>query len=548
LGGDGPAGLSGVLHVVVLRIQSTSAVSPTTLNQLAAEVLAVDSRAREHSNNLLSLDNDKDNDANADVLNVVVNQSTAGLGEASAFTLCSQAKINAGVSGYDHYVCILPPDMNYSWYGQAYIGGNDMVINGNYASGYPNGLEHEMAHNWGRHHANTQTVEYGDSTCIMGGNAGTADRHFNGPQKLGLGWVSATDAGNGSHSLNAVEATTGTRLLKVHDPVANQDLYVSTRVRLGNYSSGPINPGTTQVHEWSGGSSRTYLLATLNTGQTFDQNGISITQTAHSGTSATVEISGAGNCTRAAPLLTVTPPRFTSDALQSHAFNLELRNQDTNCGSATFSLSSSSSSPSITGNLGSTSIVLASGGVGSTTLDAVPISSLAAGAHTLSILVTASNHSNVTGSAEYEYVPPTPTVTATTTAIASATPAVDPVTTPVATPVATPPLTPTATSPSNDRQAPTVNVERAKKFRSAVIVLSYAVSDDSNVTSDTIEILKGSRSLVRKQLPLSAIPARQRRTVSVRAATLPRGTYNYCVTAIDRAANTSKDCDRLVIR
>ena len=166
-----PEGISGVKQVVVLRIQSTTSVSNATHAQLAAEVVAAGQRASEHSFGLVSIANDKDNNGVADVLTVNIGQSSAGVGESSAFTFCSQAKTAAGVSGYSHYICILPPDMNYGWYGQAYINGTDMVINGNYAAGYPNGLLHEIGHNWGRHHSNNLSAEYGDSTCVMGGNA-----------------------------------------------------------------------------------------------------------------------------------------------------------------------------------------------------------------------------------------------------------------------------------------------------------------------------------------------------------------------------------------
>ena len=129
------AGLSGPKTAIVLKIQSTTSTTSASEAQLAEEVRQAGLRAQELSYGLVSINNDKDANGIPDVRTVFLNQSTAGLGESSAFTLCSQAKTAAAVSGYDHYICILPPDMNYTWYGQAYIGGTDMVIDGQYGSG-----------------------------------------------------------------------------------------------------------------------------------------------------------------------------------------------------------------------------------------------------------------------------------------------------------------------------------------------------------------------------------------------------------------------------
>lgn len=525
LGDVSAMAITGSLSVVVLRIQSTTSVSPSTLTQLANEVSQVDLRLRENSNNIASLDNDKDNDSIADVFNVFVNQSTAGAGEEVAFNLCALAQINAGVSGYDHYVCILPPDMNYSWYGQAYIGGSSMVINGNYASGYPNGLKHEMAHNWGRHHANTAGVEYGDSTCIMGGNAGTANRHFNAPQTLGLGWVTATSAGDDTYVLNAIESTSGTRLLKVRDTIANSDLYISTRKRIGNYSAGPIIPDTTHIHEWAGGSNKTFLKATLSNGQSFSQNGITITQVSQNGTSATVSISGAGTCTRNSPVIDISPSNYISQSLTPHTFVVTAENKDVACSSTTFTLNATSSNTELSTNLSSSTINLAAGATGSISIDAIPSEDLAAGSHTITLSVTGDNHSNVNTTAGYEYAPPTST--------------------PTPTPENT--STPTVAPPQNDNSPPVVNVSNVKKARSRAMKITYEVSDDSNQTSEVIQILLRSSKLLQKTSPLTIIPSNNRRTIELRTLKLPKGRYTYCITAKDNEKNTTKKCARLIL-
>ena len=550
---DGPAGVSGVKTVAVLRIQSTTSVSPTTLAQLAAEVAAVDLRAREHSFNLLSVSSDKDNDGTADVYTVFVNQSSAGLTEFDAFNLCYQAKANAGVSGYSHFVCILPPDMTYNWYGQAYIGGVDMVINGNYASGYPNGLEHEMGHNWGRHHSNTAGVEYGDSTCIMGGNAGTANRHFNGPQKLGLGWLSAVDSIGGTYALQPVEESSGTRLIKIRDQVAGQDLYISTRARVGNYSSGPINPGTTQVHEWAGASNKTTLLATLSTGQSYSQNSITITQSAYAGTTATVIITG--DCVRDTPSVSIDPVIYNTTSLSPYSFIATIQNRDTNCAATTFSLGASSANPALTAGVGSASMTLSSGQSGTVTLDAAPNGNLGVGTHLLTLSVSDSNHTTASANAQYAYSLATPTNTPIpATATPSDTP-LPPTATPISTavpptlsPELTPTTAPTRTPKPKDNKPPRVKVrDQSTKLR-ASIPLTYTISDDSNETSETVRISRHSRVVLKYRNSFAAIPANQSRTVVINTQKLARGSYSICVTASDQAQNSASDCARLLLR
>lgn len=377
------------MNAVVLRIQSNTSVTSASEADLAAEVEAANQRAQEHSFGLVSISNDRDGDGRADIYTVRLNVDSAGVGESQAFTYCNQAIQAAGVSNYRHYICILPPDMNYSWYGQAYIGGTTMVIDGQYARGYPNGLLHEIGHNWGRHHSNSESAEYGDSSCVMGGNAGTANRHFNGPQKAGLGWLTARSVGAGSYALNAVESSAGERLLKIRDVVANQDIYLSFRARIGDFSSGPINPARTAIHTWAGGSQRTYRLATLGDGETFTRNGISITQDSNTGTSATVRI--ATNCSAAAPSLSGSPSSFTSSGVTEAVYTLSITNNDVNCSDPTVFNLTASSPEGIGVQLGSSSESVAPGETVTVDVVALP-SSDATSDYRIALTASANNH------------------------------------------------------------------------------------------------------------------------------------------------------------
>lgn len=278
--------------------------------------------------------------------------------------------------------------MNYSWYGQAYIGGTTMVIDGQYARGYPNGLLHEIGHNWGRHHSNSESAEYGDSSCVMGGNAGTANRHFNGPQKAGLGWLVPKSVGTGTHTLSAVESSTGDRLLKVRDVIANQDIYISFRARIGDFSSGPINPSRVAVHSWAGGSQRTYRLATLGDGETFTRNGIAITQLSNTGSTATVRI--ATDCAAVAPTLSASPSSFVSNGTTEASYTLSITNNDVNCTDPTvFNLSATAQGVGVP--LGSSSVSLAPGETATVDVLALP-SSEVFGDYTVTLNAEATNH------------------------------------------------------------------------------------------------------------------------------------------------------------
>jgi hypothetical protein len=85
-------GVGGTRQVLVLRIQSTSAVSSATHTQLASVLNTVDGWYSESSFGQLSIKNDRNLDGVPDVYTVQVNQSTSGLAESSAFSLCTSAE------------------------------------------------------------------------------------------------------------------------------------------------------------------------------------------------------------------------------------------------------------------------------------------------------------------------------------------------------------------------------------------------------------------------------------------------------------------------
>jgi hypothetical protein len=418
VGGEIPLGVGGIRQVLVLKIQSTSAVSSATAAGVAGALAGADSWYQESSYQMLSIKNDRDANGVPDFYTVPISSSSAGVGEASAFSLCSTAKTNAkskfGIDPalWTHVICILPPDMNYSWFGTAYINGTDIVINGNYANGYPGGYTHELGHNIGLHHSNTPGVEYGESACVMGGNAGTAKRDFNGPHKLQLNWLAVSTAGAGSYQLNAIEAQAGQRtaphnLLKIRDTVANQDLYISYRSPLGTLGSGLDSPYRLSIHAYPGGAVQTQLIGTVGDGQTFTRNGISISQTAHTTTSSSVTIGA--NCAVAAPLVQISPVSALRSLPTAVSYTISLTNKDMNCSSPTTYSIAGVVPTGWTAVAGSSTVTAAPGATVATSINVTPPAGVLTGSYAIVVNADASGHARGTGTASYVFDNTAPT-------------------------------------------------------------------------------------------------------------------------------------------
>lgn len=409
-GGTPLVGVGGVRQVVVLRIQSATSISPATNTQIATAMQEMDSWFQESSYQSLLVKNDADNNGIPDIYTVSISASSAGVGEGSAFTFCNSAKSAAqsqhglNLSVWNHYICILPPDMNYSWFGQAYINGQDVVINGNFAGGYAGGYTHEVGHNLGLHHSNTPGVEYGESACVMGGNAGTARRDFNGPHKAQLAWLPISSVSAGQYEINAVEDQPSQRVsshtvLKIRDTVGNQDLYISYRSPLGTFGPGLNTAYRTSIHSWPGGATQTVLLGSIGDGENFSLNGITVQQVAHTSVSASVILGAV--CTPAAPTLTLDPTSLTTNNLGAKTFTILLKNNDVNCSTQTdYSLTGSAPS-GWTVSFGSANIQVPAGQTAATSVTVTPSANAADGTNSISFSASAAGHATGSGSTQF---------------------------------------------------------------------------------------------------------------------------------------------------
>lgn len=401
---------AGVRQVLVLKIKSPTSESSVTQAQITSVFNEVDSWFQESSYGLLSVKSDRDLNGLADFYTVSIGSASAGVGESSAFSFCNTAKTNVRTQFnvdpaiWAHVVCILPPDMNYGWFGQAYIFGKDTVVNGNYANGYSGGYTHEIAHNLGMHHSNTPGVEYGESGCVMGGNAGTARRDFNGAHKSAIGWLTPQTVGAGSYVINAVEAQTAQQtssrtLLKIRDDISSQDLYISYRSALGTFGPGLNTPSRTSIHAYNGGAVQTQLIATLGDGETYSKNGIVITQTGHNDTSGTVVIGA--NCSPVAPQVTLSPAQVVKTESSSAVFSLTVANKDLNCSNPVVYSINVVAPDGWSVSLASSSVTVAPGQSATTSLTLTPPIGLTSSSTSFNISVGADAHPSTNVTATY---------------------------------------------------------------------------------------------------------------------------------------------------
>jgi hypothetical protein len=293
--------------------------------------------------------------------------------------------------------------MNYTFFGSAAAPGTYLMINGNYASAYTPGYVHELGHNLGMQHANTPpNNEYGDLSCVMGGTASSGLRHFNSPHKFQMGWIEPTSIGaSGSYDLNALERQPDSRstpqtVLKLRDSIAGQDLYISYRSPEGDFSGDLSVPFTTSVHSYAGGFQKTFLLATLNDGQSFTQNGINIKQVSHTNNRASVELSMP--CITSAPSISFTPLSQSLTSVSPLQYTVRVQNNDAACnGPSAFTLSVTTPNNLWTSTLTPPSITLSAGASASTILQLDPPINLSPGSYDILVQAQATAHLPGTG-------------------------------------------------------------------------------------------------------------------------------------------------------
>ncbi len=239
----------------------------------------------------------------------------------------------------------------------------------------PHVYAHELGHNLGMHHAATETSEYGDDSDIMGMNGGLLP--VNAPHKTQMGWLGASATQEvtqpGLYDIAplalAGSAAAAPQVLKIQKPGSADAYYVSYRHGDGFEANACCSYlDRISVHRWSGGGSRTYLLASLADGESYTDpsSGFSVSQVSHGSVTATARIEmGAIEvpppCEAKTPSALLTPRDQTGAADTSVRYDVTIVNQDSGeCGPATFTLSASAPS-AWTATLSAATVTLAPG-------------------------------------------------------------------------------------------------------------------------------------------------------------------------------------------
>lgn len=346
-----------------------------------------------------------------------------------AATLADQAVTAAGydLSQFARRVYAFPNSSGCSWWGLGSIGGNPSRawINGSFALKV---VAHELGHNFGDYHSNSQpctvgsctTSEYGDDRDMMGL---TSTGHFTAYQKERLGWLNygasppvQTVAESGVYRLEAYgDGANGSpkalKILKSTDAYGRRTwYYVESRVQSG-FDAG-FAPGVT-IHtgsEATGNSSYQIDLAPTTTafdslldpGQVFDDPaiGLSIRTVSVDAGGAFVDITYPGvACTRAAPTVSMSPSSALAQPGSAVSLTVTVRNNDDpySCSATEFRLDAAVPT-GWTAAYALGSLTLAPGSTGSAVLTVTPAAT-AAGPSTVTAAVSRATTSGPGGSA-----------------------------------------------------------------------------------------------------------------------------------------------------
>jgi hypothetical protein len=245
---------------------------------------------------------------------------------------------------------------------------------------------HELGHNLGMGHGatdpendGTPNVEYGDASDPMGSSRKW--HVFNAAHADQMSWFDAYPgtlveaAAGGTFDLFPLAVhpldTAGVRALKVDKPDTNESYYFSYRQPVGyDDSLSSTYTGGVSVHRHTGGSAHTHYVTTLGDGGRFEDpaNGLTLTQLGRASDGSYVSVEVSFGCTPAPAAVSVSPSSQSSQPGASLAYGVSVTNQDgPSCAASDFDLAASLPA-GLSGQLAATTLQLAPGATGSTTL------------------------------------------------------------------------------------------------------------------------------------------------------------------------------------
>ena len=284
-------------------------------------------------------------------------------------SLADQAASNSGanLNNYTRRVYAFPRNAC-AWWGLGTVGGNPSRawIKGTYAQKV---VAHELGHNLGDWHSNSQpcesggcsTTEYGDDRDTMGGQG---VGHFNAFQKERLGWLNYGNSpaiqsigATGTYWISSLQdGSAGPKALKVlkaPSSSGNTNYYIEMRTQSGadyNYAPGVV------IHtgnETNGNSSyqidmdpfSAYFDSILDPGQTFTDSGANVTVTTMSveSTGAWVRVEVAGQpCSARTPTVSLSPGNSSTEPGVGTSYSVSIKNNDdATCAAADFGVNMS---------------------------------------------------------------------------------------------------------------------------------------------------------------------------------------------------------------
>ncbi|MFC3530807.1 NEW3 domain-containing protein [Vogesella facilis] len=370
-------------------------------------------------------------------------------------TAANQAAAAAGVNlaAYTRLVYVFPPVASCAFSGASTIGGvpSKSFINGDNSFRV---VTHELGHGLGLDHTHANDCdtsptgatctyyEYGDRADVMGSGQG----HINAAQKERLGWLNngvapavTTVQQSGTYVIEPYESSGSSakalKILKGVNPTTGQRswYYLEYRQPLGADSYLATDPylktanvfnGVTVHLDTEGSVYDNYLLdmtpgslswysradlddPALVVGQSYTDSaaGVTITPTWANSSGIGVQVSfSAGSCTRGQPSVLLSPLQSTSvSAGAAVGYSVVVSNHDSSgCAATTFNLASVLPS-GWSGTLAASSLSIAAGGSGSTTLTVTSSGTAIAGSYgvTASASNVAASQYSASGTASY---------------------------------------------------------------------------------------------------------------------------------------------------
>ena len=313
------------------------------------------------------------------------------------------------VSAYPHRMYVLPPN-TCSGGGNGTMGGLPSY-SWIYGCGIAGTYVHNFGHNLGLDHAATAGPlgdnEYNDASDPMAWTDNTF-RGLNAPHRHQLGWLDPNNVAvvtqDGSFNIAPLGVDPvlagGLQVVMIAKPDTKDYYYLSYRRPIGfdKYIDG-LSYDLLSVHQYKGdgSSSKTYLLARLNDGESYvdSVNGITVTLVSHSTTFASARVQfAATTCTAGSHWLAVQPQSHSAKAGSSVAYSMTLTNADTSaCPTTTFALNRALPA-GWSGNVSPSSLTLGPGASGQATLTMTSTSTTTSGNYTGTITAsdTAAGH------------------------------------------------------------------------------------------------------------------------------------------------------------